>query len=153
MMKLKRDLRKWWKFKISCVKGLKNAFLREYHIRVAFFLVLVMFLYSLVLGLTLREWLVLVTFSSLVVCLEMINSALEKLADAVHPDWSEQVGFAKDLAAGAVLVSIGAATAAGLPVFSAFSRRFSVSWTYSLFVNLGLLILGIVLLFVWDFRR
>jgi len=62
---------------------------------------------------------------SLVVCLEMINSALEKLADAVHPDWSEQVGFAKDLAAGAVLVSIGAAAAAGLPVYvSAFSRRF-----------------------------
>jgi len=87
--------------------------------------VLALFLYSLVLGLTLREWLVLVTFSSLVVCLEMINSALEKLADAVHPDWSEQVGFAKDLAAGAVLVSIGAAGAAGLPVYvSAFSRRF-----------------------------
>ncbi|WP_107763530.1 diacylglycerol kinase [Coprothermobacter proteolyticus] len=136
------------------VKGIKNAFLREYHIRVAFFLVLALFLYSLVLGLTLREWLVLVTFSSLVVCLEMINSALEKLADAVHPDWSEQVGFAKDLAAGAVLVSIGAAAAAGLPVYVlAFSRRFSVTWTYSLFVNLGLLILGIVLLFVWDFRR
>ncbi|MGB4688032.1 MAG: diacylglycerol kinase [Coprothermobacter proteolyticus] len=148
-----KNLRLVDSFRIA-VKGLKNAFLREYHIRVAFFLVLALFLYSLVLGLTLREWLVLVTFSSLVVCLEMINSALEKLADAVHPDWSEQVGFAKDLAAGAVLVSIGAAAAAGLPVYvSAFSRRFSVPWTYSLFVNLGLLILGIVLLFVWDFRR
>jgi len=148
-----KNLRLADSFRIA-VKGLKNAFLREYHIRVAFFLVLALFLYSLVLGLTLREWLVLVTFSSLVVCLEMINSALEKLADAVHPDWSEQVGFAKDLAAGAVLVSIGAAAAAGLPVYvSAFSRRFSVPWTYSLFVNLGLLILGIVLLFVWDFRR
>jgi len=148
-----KNLRLADSFRIA-VKGLKNAFLREYHIRVAFFLVLALFLYSLVLGLTLREWLVLVTFYSLVVCLEMINSALEKLADAVHPDWSEQVGFAKDLAAGAVLVSIGAAAAAGLPVYvSAFSRRFSVSWTYSLFVNLGLLILGIVLLFVWDFRR
>jgi len=148
-----KNLRLVDSFRIA-VKGLKNAFLREYHIRVAFFLVLALFLYSLVLGLTLREWLVLVTFSSLVVCVEMINSALEKLADAVHPDWSEQVGFAKDLAAGAVLVSIGAAGAAGLPVYvSAFSRRFSVPWTYSLFVNLGLLILGIVLLFVWDFRR
>ncbi|HAR40081.1 MAG TPA: diacylglycerol kinase [Coprothermobacter sp.] len=148
-----KNLRLADSFRIA-VKGLKNAFLREYHIRVAFFLVLALFLYSLVLGLTLREWLVLVTFSSLVVCLEMVNSALEKLADAVHPDWSEQVGFAKDLAAGAVLVSIGAAAAAGLPVFVlAFSRRFSVSWTYSLFVNLGLLVLGIVLLFVWDFRR
>jgi len=148
-----KNLRLVDSFRIA-VKGLKNAFLREYHIRVAFFLVLALFLYSLVLGLTLREWLVLVTFSSMVVCLEMINSALEKLADAIHPDWSEQVGFAKDLAAGAVLVSIGTATAAGLPVYVlAFSRRFSVSWTYSLFVNLGLLIFGIVLLFVWDFRR
>jgi len=148
-----KNLRLADSFRIA-VKGLKNAFLREYHIRVAFFLVLALFLYSLVLGLTLREWLVLVTFSSLVVCLEMINSALEKLADAVHPDWSEQVGFAKDLAAGAVLVSIGAAAAAGLPVYvSAFSRRSSVSWTHFLFVNFGLLFLGIVLLFVWDFRR
>lgn len=148
-----KNLRLADSFRIA-VKGLKNAFLREYHIRVAFFLVLALFLYSLVLGLTLREWLVLVTFSSLVVCLEMVNSALEKLADAVHPDWSEQVGFAKDLAAGAVLVSIGAAAAAGLPVYVlAFSRRFSVSWTYSLFVNVCLLVFGIVLLFVWDFRR
>jgi len=64
-----KNLRLVDSFRIA-VKGLKNAFLREYHIRVAFFLVLALFLYSLVLGLTLREWLVLVTFSSLVVCLE-----------------------------------------------------------------------------------
>jgi len=73
------------------VKGIKNAFLREYHIRVAFFWCLLCFCTVWCLADTSR-----------VACscdvffiggvLEMINSALEKLADAVHPDWSEQVG-------------------------------------------------------------
>ena len=34
---------------------------------------------------------------------EMLNSALESLADAVHPDHYTLVGKAKDIAAGAVM--------------------------------------------------
>ena len=41
----------------------------------------------------------------LVVITETINTALERLADAAVPEWHPLVGKAKDLAAGAVLLS------------------------------------------------
>ena len=40
-----------------------------------------------------------------VLALEAVNSALELLADALHPGFSEAVGLAKDCLAGAVLLS------------------------------------------------
>jgi undecaprenol kinase len=57
---------------------------------------------------------------ALVLALEMVNAALEYLIDRVHPDIAEEIKFAKDAAAGAVLVAsmaslgIGAMMLAGL---------------------------------------
>ena len=42
---------------------------------------------------------------ALVLTLEMINAALEYLIDRVHPDIAEEIKFAKDAAAGAVLLA------------------------------------------------
>lgn len=141
-------------FRIAA-KGFVDAFRKEYHIQIAFFIAVLAVLYSCFLGLTLAEWIIIAVFSSMVVSLEMMNSALEELADAIHPEWDARVGLAKDLAAGAVLASIVAAAAAGLPVFvNAFSRHFSVPWVYSLCVNVVLALIGIGLLLLWDlFRR
>ncbi|MEX0810580.1 MAG: diacylglycerol kinase family protein [Chitinophagales bacterium] len=55
------------------------------------------------------EWLIIVLICTLVISLEMINSALETLADAFHPDQNPLVGKAKDIAAGAVLLAAIAA--------------------------------------------
>ncbi len=43
--------------------------------------------------------------AGLVLAMEMVNAALEYLADRVHPDWAEEIGRAKDAAAGAVLIA------------------------------------------------
>lgn len=51
------------------------------------------------------EWLVLLLICALVMALEMVNSALEALADAVHKEKHPLVGKAKDMAAGAVLLA------------------------------------------------
>ncbi len=40
-----------------------------------------------------------------VLCLEMINTAIEKSIDLVHPEWNEKAGQIKDISAGAVLVA------------------------------------------------
>lgn len=61
------------------------------------------------------EWLVIVLICTLVLALEMINSALEAFADAVHADHNPLIGKAKDMAAGAVLIaSIAALIIAGI---------------------------------------
>jgi diacylglycerol kinase len=50
------------------------------------------------------EWAMLVTQIGLVWAAEAVNTALEKLADVVSPDHHPQIGAAKDIAAGAVLI-------------------------------------------------
>ena len=65
------------------------------------------------LGLSAGEWCWIVLAIGLVWVAEGLNSALEALADAVHPQRDPRVGRAKDAAAGAVLVAAIAAAVIG----------------------------------------
>ena len=38
----------------------------------------------------------------LVICVELLNTGLEKLADHVTPEWNDQIGFVKDIGSAAV---------------------------------------------------
>ena len=54
-------------------------------------------------------WAMVGLVSTLVLAFELINSALERLIDHLHPDIHPEIGFIKDMASGAVLlISIGA---------------------------------------------
>ncbi len=48
------------------------------------------------------EWLFQVLAICLVLSTESLNTAIEKLADFIHPDHNKKIGFIKDIAAGAV---------------------------------------------------
>ena len=50
-------------------------------------------------------WALIVVMSSVVLMAELFNTALEALADAVHPQQHPQIRLAKDIAAGAVLLA------------------------------------------------
>lgn len=72
-----------------------------------------------VLALALSLWLGVGTALVLLACgvvlaSELVNTALERLADALHPSDHPLVGAAKDAAAGAVLVSAAIAVLVGL---------------------------------------
>ena len=59
---------------------------------------------------------------ALVLALEAANAALEYLIDHIHPEIAEEIKFAKDAAAGAVLLaSIGAACIGVLMLLSRLS--------------------------------
>ncbi len=49
-----------------------------------------------------------------VLALELVNTALEHLADHLHPDDHPAIRMAKDCAAGAVLIAAAAAVVIGL---------------------------------------
>jgi diacylglycerol kinase (ATP) len=56
---------------------------------------------------------------ALVLLLEMVNAALEYVIDRLHPDVHDEIMFAKDAAAGAVLLaSIGSLVVGALMVVS-----------------------------------
>lgn len=63
------------------------------------------------------EWLAIALAIGLVMAAECFNTAIESLADALHPERHPLVGRAKDLAGGGVLAASIAAVAIGLIVF------------------------------------
>ncbi|MDR3543716.1 MAG: diacylglycerol kinase family protein [Desulfosporosinus sp.] len=63
------------------------------------------------------EWLILVFAIGSVIGAEVMNSALESLVDLVQPNFHPLAGMAKDMAAGAVLVTVIQAIVIGLIVF------------------------------------
>ena len=63
------------------------------------------------------EWCLVVLAVAAVWSAEAMNTALEALADAVAPDPSPAVGHAKDIAAGAVLLTALGAAVVGTIVF------------------------------------
>ncbi len=63
------------------------------------------------------EWVAVIVAIALVVITEMLNSAIERIIDLLHPDWHKEAGNIKDIAAGATLVASTAALIIGLIVF------------------------------------
>ena len=68
-------------------------------------------------GLSRAEWLWITVAVTLVWCAEAFNTALEQLADALHPQQHPGIGRAKDVAAAAVLIAAVGAAVIGLLVF------------------------------------
>lgn len=63
------------------------------------------------------EWIWLVFAMGFVFSAEIMNTAIEKLADVVSPEYNKGVGIAKDLSAAAVLVCAIAAAIIGSIIF------------------------------------
>lgn len=93
---------------------------------VAFLLVLSFAIYF---SITKLEWIILLLTSALVISLELINSALEKLCDFNEPRQNDKIKIIKDTAAAAVLVAAAFALIIGYIIFLPyFFTQLKVSW-------------------------
>lgn len=68
-------------------------------------------------GLSRAEWLWITVAITLVWISEAFNTALEQLADVLHPEQHPGIGRAKDMAAAAVLIAAVGAAVIGMLVF------------------------------------
>lgn len=73
---------------------------------------------ALLLGLGPTEWAVLLVVMALVYCLEMLNTVVEAVVDLATEEYHDLAKVAKDVAAGAVLVSAIFAVGVGLFLFA-----------------------------------
>lgn len=64
-----------------------------------------------------EEWLFQTLAIGLVLSIEGLNTAVEKVADFIHPNYHERIGFIKDIAAGAVFFAAITAIATGLIIY------------------------------------
>jgi diacylglycerol kinase len=66
------------------------------------------------------EWCIVLLCISLVLSLEMSNTALEHLVDFVHPQYHKTAEIIKDVAAGAVLLSSIISSVIGMIIFGKY---------------------------------
>ena len=92
--------------------AVKGAFLlvrTEASIKVQAGLLIIVTIAGFYFDISKMEWIAQIFAISLVMGLEGLNTAVEKLADFIQPKFDEKIGFIKDISAGAVMfVSIGA---------------------------------------------
>lgn len=85
--------------------ALKGAFLllrNEASIQVQTALAIIMTIAGFYFEITIVEWMFQIFAIGLVLSIEGLNTAVEEIADFVHPDFHNKIGLIKDIAAGAV---------------------------------------------------
>jgi diacylglycerol kinase (ATP) len=85
--------------------GIVHTFRTQRHMRIHLYVTLIAVLGAMILNLRLREILVLMFMITFVLVAEMFNSAIEATVDLVSPNYHPLAKFAKDIAAGAVLIT------------------------------------------------
>jgi diacylglycerol kinase (ATP) len=99
------------------VNGIVYAFKTQRHMRFHLYAVVSVILLGMLMNLRLREMMILLFMISFVVVAEMFNSAIEAVVDLAHPNYHPLAKFAKDMAAGSVLVTTVCALVVALLLF------------------------------------
>ena len=99
-----------WLESLNCaIEGILWAAKSERHVRYHFFAALALVFLALFFKISALEFFLLVLAAMLVIFAELMNTAIETVVDLVTDDYHELAKIAKDVAAGAVLVtSVGA---------------------------------------------
>ena len=82
------------------LKGMWLLLTTEASIKVQFFFAIIATIMGFYFEISATEWMIQLIAIALVLIAESLNTAVEKVADFVHPDYHEKIGFIKDIAAG-----------------------------------------------------
>ncbi len=97
--------------------GIRNLLLYEHNFRIHVVVAILAAILGIVLHLSLWQWAVIAIAIFMVLIAEIINSAIENLADVVSPEYNEAIKRIKDYCAAAVFLASILAVIAGLLVF------------------------------------
>lgn len=101
------------------IKGIQLS-LKERNKKVLIACAFATIILGFVFKITITEWFIILICIGIVLSLEMINTAIERLVDIVEPDHNPKAGAIKDLAAGAVLVFSVISAIIGIMIFGKY---------------------------------
>jgi diacylglycerol kinase (ATP) len=108
------------------VEGVVHVLRTQRHMRFHFLTLVLVLIVSLVAQLSRTEVMVLLFTISLVLTAEMFNTAIEAVTDLVTQTYHPLAKFAKDIAAGAVLITVINALAIGFLLFLGGNRMLTL---------------------------
>ena len=83
------------------LKGIVILATTEDSIKAQFFIGLFVIALGFIFNISSTEWMIQLTVTGLVLVAEALNTAVEKVADFIHPEFHDKIGVIKDVAAGA----------------------------------------------------
>lgn len=99
------------------LKGALKLVTTEHSVMVQFAIGTLITIAGFYFDITPTEWMFQTLAIGLVLSIEGLNTAVEKIADFVHPKFHEKIGFIKDIAAGAVFFAAMTAIAIGAIIY------------------------------------
>jgi diacylglycerol kinase (ATP) len=99
------------------VKGAYKLITTEHSVMVQSSIALLMVIAGFYFEIDRVEWILQILAFGLVLSIEGLNTTVEKLADFIHPEFHDRIGFIKDIAAGAVFFAAIAAIIVGLLIY------------------------------------
>ncbi|AXO78935.1 diacylglycerol kinase family protein [Olleya aquimaris] len=98
-------------------KGMLMLLKTEASIKIQFCIAVIVTIAGLYCNISANEWIMQCFAIGLVMSIEGVNTAIEAIADFIHPEHHEKIGFIKDIAAGAVFIASIASTIIGLIIY------------------------------------
>ena len=97
--------------------GIRLLLTKEHNAWIHCAVAVIVIVFGFLFDISANEWLAIVIAIGAVLAAEGFNTAIERLADVVSPEYNEGIKSTKDIAAGAVLILAIAAVVVGLIVF------------------------------------
>lgn len=111
-------------FFVNRLKGakyaLKGAFIllkTESSIQAQFSIAVILTCAGFYFQISTTEWMLQTLAIGIVMSIEGLNTAVEEIADFIHPDFNHKIGLIKDIAAGAVFIAALAGSIIGLLIY------------------------------------
>jgi diacylglycerol kinase (ATP) len=104
----------------GCGYAIKGAWMllrNEASIQVQAFIGICVTIAGFYFDISTTEWILQILAVGMVMSIEGLNTAAEEIANFVHPDYHDKIGYIKDVAAGAVFFAAVAATIFGCIIY------------------------------------
>ena len=85
--------------------GIKCCFANEANFKCHCFFAITAIALGIALNISTLEWAAILLTIAFVMCLEIVNTVVEKICDVIHPEQNMKIKIIKDMAAASVLVS------------------------------------------------
>ncbi|MBA3829124.1 MAG: diacylglycerol kinase family protein [Taibaiella sp.] len=97
--------------------GIRVFFKTEKNGKIQGIIAVLVIISGIFLKISRTEWLFILGFIAMIISLEMLNSAIEKICNMISAEYHPQIKIIKDISAAAVLFAAVIAAVAGLIIF------------------------------------
>ena len=99
------------------IEGIITSFKQEKNMKIHILIMICVIIAGILLKIEKIEWIICIILFGIVLSAELFNTAIEQAVDLAMPEKNEKAKIAKDVSAGAVLITAITAATIGLIIF------------------------------------